>query len=298
MDLQRPTRLRSLQIWRKTVKGKSMSEAVIEVEKLVKSYGKKEVLKGVNMCVNKGDIYGVIGKNGAGKTTLFKILLGLSNYNSGKVSLFGGKNDKDNIINRKKIGFFVGANFYDYLSGRENLNYFKRLKGINDKNEVDRVLEIVGLDKNAAALPVRKYSTGMKQRLGIANALLGKPELLVFDEPTNGLDPQGIMDVRNMIKKINEVEGITIIVSSHILGELENTAHRFGIVHNGVVIRELSPEDFRIQKNITALEIEDKDVEKAKELLGQNGIEVHGVSQAKSSLEDYYFDLIGGGENA
>ncbi len=275
-----------------------MSEAVIEVEKLVKSYGKKEVLKGVNMCVNKGDIYGVIGKNGAGKTTLFKILLGLSNYNSGKVSLFGGKNDKDNIINRKKIGFFVGANFYDYLSGRENLNYFKRLKGINDKNEVDRVLEIVGLDKNAAALPVRKYSTGMKQRLGIANALLGKPELLVFDEPTNGLDPQGIMDVRNMIKKINEVEGITIIVSSHILGELENTAHRFGIVHNGVVIRELSPEDFRIQKNITALEIEDKDVEKAKELLGQNGIEVHGVSQAKSSLEDYYFDLIGGGENA
>ena len=275
-----------------------MSEAVIEVEELVKSYGKKEVLKGVNMCVNKGDIYGVIGKNGAGKTTLFKILLGLSNYNSGKVKLFGGGNEGENILNRRKIGFFVGTNFYDYLSGRENLNYFKRLKGINDKNEVDRVLEIVGLDQNAAKMPVRKYSLGMKQRLGIANALLGKPELLVFDEPTNGLDPQGIMDVRNMIQDINEKEGTTIIVSSHILGELENTAHRFGIIHNGVVIRELTGEDFRIQKNITALEIEDKDVEKAKEVLSQNGIEIHGVTQAKSSLEDYYFELIGGGEDA
>ena len=275
-----------------------MSEVVIGVDGLIKSYGKKEVLKGVDMHVNKGDIYGVIGKNGAGKTTLFKILLGLSGYNSGKISIFGGKDDRENTFNRRRIGFFVGTNFYDYLSGKENLHYFRRLKGISDKNEPDRVLSIVGLDENAAKLPVRKYSLGMKQRLGLANALLGNPELLVFDEPTNGLDPQGIMDVRNLIKSLNENDGKTIIVSSHILGELENTAHRFGIIHNGVVIRELTQDDFRIQKNITALEIEDKDVAKAEEILKQNGIEIHGKTQAKSSLEDYYFELIGGGENA
>ena len=275
-----------------------MSEVVVGVDGLIKSYGKKEVLKGVDMHVNKGDIYGVIGKNGAGKTTLFKILLGLSGYNSGKISIFGGKDDRENTFNRRRIGFFVGANFYDYLSGKENLHYFRRLKGISDKNEPDRVLSIVGLDENAAKLPVRKYSLGMKQRLGLANALLGNPELLVFDEPTNGLDPQGIMDVRNLIKSLNENDGKTIIVSSHILGELENTAHRFGIIHNGVVIRELTQDDFRIQKNITALEIEDKDVAKAEEILRQNGIEIHGKTQAKSSLEDYYFELIGGGENA
>ena len=275
-----------------------MSETVVAVEGLIKSYGKKEVLKGVDMHVNKRDIYGVIGKNGAGKTTLFKILLGLSVYNDGKVSLFGGKNERENTAKRKKIGFFVGSNFYDYLSGAENLHYFRRLKGVADKKDVDRALEIVGLDQNAAKMPVRKYSLGMKQRLGIANALLGDPELMIFDEPTNGLDPQGIMDVRNLLKKINEEHGKTIIVSSHILGELENTAHRFGIIHNGVVIRELTQEDFRVQKNITSLEIEDKDVEKAQEILKQNGIEIHGLSQAKSSLEDYYFELIGGEENA
>ncbi len=250
------------------------------------------------MSVNKGDIYGLIGKNGAGKTTLFKVILGLSASNGGKMSILGASSEKENNDNRAKIGFFVGVDFYAYLSGAENLHYYRRLKGIKDKSEVDRVLEMVGLDKNAAKVPVKKYSLGMKQRLGIANALLGDPEILIFDEPTNGLDPQGIMDVRNMIQKINEDEGKTIIVSSHILSELQNTAHRFGMLYEGIVVKELSQEDLRVHSNMTSINVADCDVENAKKAIKDAGIEIKGVEQAMSSLESYYFSLIGGGDDA
>ena len=281
------------------IKGeKPMSEAVISVDKLYKSYGKHSVLKGVDMHVNRGDIYGLVGKNGAGKTTLFKAILGLSAFEKGSLSILGAKNEAQNKKNRRNIGFFVGANFYDYLSGRQNLEYFRTLKGIKDEKEVDRVLEIVGLDAEAAKKPAGRYSLGMKQRLGLANAMLGNPEILIFDEPTNGLDPQGIMDVRHMIQKINEKEGTTIIVSSHILGELEHTAHRFGIIHEGVLMKEVTQEDFRLAGNITSINVSDADVEKAVGLLKANGIEVKSTEQAKSSLEDFYFGLVGGGENA
>ena len=275
-----------------------MGESVIKIDNLVKSYGQHEVLKGINMSVNKGDIYGVIGKNGAGKTTLFKVILGLSPSNSGNMSILGAGNEKDNNVNRAKIGFFVGVNFYNYLSGAENLHYYRRLKGIKEKDEVERVLEIVGLDSDAAKIPVKKYSLGMKQRLGIANALLGNPEILIFDEPTNGLDPQGIMDVRNMIQKINEEEGTTIIVSSHILSELQNTAHRFGMLYNGVVIKELDQEDLRVRANVTSINVADDDLEKAMDALKAAGVDVKGTEQAMNSLENYYFSLIGGGDNA
>jgi ABC-type multidrug transport system ATPase subunit len=250
------------------------------------------------MTINRGDIYGVIGKNGAGKTTLFKAILGLSEFEKGSLSILGGKNEKENILNRKNIGFFVGANFYDYLSGRENLNYFRRLKGIEDKSEVDRVLELVGLNTDAAKVPAKKYSLGMKQRLGIANAMLGNPDIMIFDEPTNGLDPQGIHDIRTMIKRLNTEEGKTIIISSHILSELENTADRFGIIHEGIVKKELSQEDFREQKDITSINVSDSDLEKAKQVLSDNGIEIKGIEQTKVSLEDYYFSLIGGEADA
>ncbi len=275
-----------------------MGESVIKIDNLVKSYGQHEVLKGINMSVNKGDIYGVIGKNGAGKTTLFKVILGLSPSNSGNMSILGAGSEKDNNVNRARIGFFVGVNFYNYLSGAENLHYYRRMKGIKEKDEVERVLEIVGLDSDAAKIPVKKYSLGMKQRLGIANALLGNPEILIFDEPTNGLDPQGIMDVRNMIQKINEEEGTTIIVSSHILSELQNTAHRFGMLYNGVVIKELDQEDLRVRANVTSINVADDDLEKAMDALKAAGVDVKGTEQAMNSLENYYFSLIGGGDNA
>ncbi|MBR6171621.1 MAG: ATP-binding cassette domain-containing protein [Eubacterium sp.] len=273
-----------------------MSETVLTIKDLKKNYGKQKVLKGVNMTVNKGDIYGLVGKNGAGKTTLFKVVLGLSGFDGGSVSIFGGQNGRENRRNRRRIGFFVGSNFYGYLNARQNLDYFRRLKGIKDEKEVDRVLELVGLNTDAAKKQAKMYSLGMKQRLGIASAMLGNPELLIFDEPTNGLDPQGIMDVRHMIQRVNEEFGTTIIVSSHILGELEHTAHRFGIVHEGVLMKEMSQEDMRTQNNITSINVADTDVEKALQLLKNGGIDVKGTEKATTSLEDFYFGLIGGGE--
>ncbi len=270
-----------------------MSEAVIELRGLQKSYGKHHVLKGVDMQVNKGDIYGLIGKNGSGKTTLFKMILGLSAYDGGTVSVFGGKNDAENAAQRKRIGFFVGANFFGYLSGRANLEYYRRLKGIDDRKEIDRVLALVGLDAKAAAKPAKGYSLGMKQRLGLANALLGNPELLILDEPTNGLDPQGIHDIRTLITRLGE-QGKTIIVSSHILSELENTAQRFGIVNDGVIVRELGRGDLTTQSAITSIQVKDEDAQKAADILMQNGIAVQGVSKASTSLEDFYFSMVGG----
>ncbi len=275
-----------------------MSEAVIAVENLKKSYGKHTVLEDITLNVNKGDIYGLIGKNGAGKTTLFKALLGLSRYDSGKLSILGAKNARENNHNRRRIGFFVGANFYGYLNAKQNLQYFMKLKGIKDKNEADRVLEIVGLNTDAAKAPAERFSLGMKQRLGIANALLGNPDILIFDEPINGLDPQGIHDVRTLIERVNKEEGKTIIVSSHILSELEHTATRFGIIHNGVVLKELTLDDFRTQENVTSINVADQDVERAKKVLADAGIAVKGTEQARSSLEDFYFNLIGGADNA
>ncbi|MCR5774309.1 MAG: ATP-binding cassette domain-containing protein [Lachnospiraceae bacterium] len=270
-----------------------MSESVIRLQGVMKKYVSHEVLKGVSLQVNKGDIYGLIGKNGAGKTTIFKMILGLSPMDEGTVSISGSTNEKELLKNRGRIGFFVGTRFFDNLSARDNLDYFGTVKGISGKyrkEETERVLEIVGLKD------VRKkykgFSMGMKQRLGIANALIGNPEILILDEPTNGLDPQGIADVRNMIHRINEEFGITVVVSSHILGELENTATRFGIVHEGLVAKEITREDLKIRED--KIEISVDDLERAKEVLAANGIKVLKETQERSTLEEFYFRVIGG----
>ncbi|MCR5623852.1 MAG: ATP-binding cassette domain-containing protein [Lachnospiraceae bacterium] len=274
-----------------------MSEAVIALNGIEKAYGSHKVLKGVDMQVNKGDIYGLVGKNGAGKTTLFKVILGLSTFEGGKLSIMGGKNENENRKARRKIGFFVGANFFGYMNARGNLDYYRRLKGIKDKSEIDRVLEIVNLTGDAAKVPAKRYSLGMKQRLGIANSLLGNPEIIIMDEPTNGLDPQGIADVRNLIQRINEEQGTTIIVSSHILSELEHTAHRFGIVHEGVLMREISQDEMKNESKITTIDIDTEYAEKAKEILGANGVPIKKIDKKTFSLEDFYFGMIGGEGN-
>ena len=148
-----------------------MSEAVITLKGIQKSYGKHQVLEEINLQVNKGDIYGLVGKNGSGKTTIFKVILGLSEYNGGEI-VINGRSDSQGIKNgRKKIGFFVGSNFFPYMSARQNLEYYRTLKGIKDKKEIDRVLKIVELDKVKA--PYKNFSLGMRQRLGIANAIMG-----------------------------------------------------------------------------------------------------------------------------
>ncbi len=276
-------------------KEEDMSEAIIKLDNVHKAYGKNEVLKGVNMEVHKGDIYGLIGKNGAGKTTIFKMVLGLSEVNSGDVSIDGSRNDKELLKNRGKIGFFVGSRFYSNLNADQNLKYFATVKGIpkrKQKAEIARVLEIVGL--KGVKKPVKSFSLGMQQRLGIANAILGNPEILILDEPTNGLDPQGIADIRNLIKTLRDENGMTIIVSSHILAELEHTADRFGIVNEGIVVKEITQTD--LQENQPAVEIAVSDLARAKELLEANGIQIMREVVEKSSLEDFYFRLVGGSD--
>ncbi len=271
-------------------------QAAIRLEQIVKNYGKHEVLKGASLTVNKGDIYGLIGKNGSGKTTIFKIVLGLSDYRGGNLSIAGSTNPKELIRNRRKIGFFVGSHFYPNLSAKENLRYYatvKKIPGREMKNEIERVLELVGL-ADVKKKPFKSFSLGMKQRLGIANAILGSPEILILDEPTNGLDPQGIADVRHMIHRFNEEFGMTVIVSSHILGELEHTAHRFGIINEGIVVREITQDDLKEKEQV--IEIAVDDLEKAKKLLEEGGVKVLREVEEKSTLEDFYFRLIGGSE--
>lgn len=268
-----------------------MSEAVIRLAGIRKCYGKKEVLSDVNLTVEKGDIYGLVGKNGAGKTTIFKLILGLSATSGGSIEI--GDPGESISDGRKKIGFLIGTNFYMYLSGRSNITYYARMKGIKDKSEIDRVLGLVGLA--GVKGNVKSYSLGMRQRLGIAAAMLGNPEILILDEPANGLDPQGIADIRNLLKKINKEQGTTIIVSSHILGELQHTAHRFGIVNNGTIVKEFTEEDLAKEEQVIRLKV--SDVGKAKEILTENGIEILQEEIESQSLENVYFSLVGGGEN-
>ena len=267
---------------------------MITLSHIHKNYGNFEVLKDVNLHVNKGEIYGLIGKNGAGKTTIFKIILGLTAFESGTLSIAGSKATADLQNKRKKIGFFIGKNFFDYLNAEENLHYYRQLKGIKDKKEVERVLELVELQGVKATYS--SFSMGMKQRLGIANALLGNPEILILDEPVNGLDPQGIADIRNLIVRLNQEQNMTMIVSSHILGELGHTANKFGIVHEGRVLREITHEDLKVKKSTVQIYIED--LEKARTVLGQHNIPILQETSAYRSLEDYYFELVGGTKNA
>ena len=271
-----------------------MSEAVIALIGVQKSYGKHQVLKSVNLQVNKGDIYGLVGKNGAGKSTIFKVILGLSEYQAGELFINGGSGAREIEEGRRHIGFLVGTNFFPYMTGKQNLEYYRTLKGIKDKNEVDRVLKVVELDHAKGAF--KNYSLGMRQRLGIASAILGNPEILILDEPTNGLDPQGIADVRNLVKKVNEEYGMTVIISSHILGELQNTAHRFGIVNDGVIAREISTEDLMAETRSVRISVDD--LERAEEALKAAGVKITGEVQESRSLEDYYFNLVGGEQDA
>ncbi|MDO4961716.1 MAG: ATP-binding cassette domain-containing protein [Eubacteriales bacterium] len=264
-----------------------MGETVISIKNINKNYGKHKVLTDVSLDIEKGDIFGLVGKNGAGKTTLFKVILGLSDYQGGSLQI--GSDPAHPLDGRKNIGFFVGNNLFPNMTGRENLEYYRRLKGIKDKNEVSRVLEIVDL-ANAKG-PVKSYSLGMRQRLGMANSIMGDPDILILDEPVNGLDPQGIADIRNLIKKMNEEHNMTVIVSSHILGELQNTAHKFGIINNGSVARVVTDDELRKLNSVVRIRVDELD--KAREVLAAAGVNVLEETQETRSLEDFYFDIVG-----
>lgn len=301
---------------------------ILETHNITKNYGDYAAVNNVSISLNQGDIYGLIGKNGAGKSTLFKLMMGLMGPNEGHLELVGKKDTIETVNARKNIGFMVGSNFFAYMNAYDNLNYYRKLKGISDEQEIDRVLKIVELD--GVKKKFKAYSLGMKQRLGIANALLGNPEIVVLDEPVNGLDPQGISDFRKLIQRLNREQGITFLVSSHILGELGMMATRFGFIDKGVLIEEISREALHL-KTRSSLKIEVNDTAKASVILEEiaktknyriinqrfihledfidkpheisrmlieNGVDLHQIVIDETSLEDYFLNLVGGNENA
>ena len=217
-----------------------MERYVIETRDITKVYGEQTVVNKVNLHVQKGRIYGLLGRNGAGKTTIMKMILGLTAITSGEVDVFG-KNIKGN---ERRIYPRIGAiietpGFYPNLTGTENLEIFAKLRGTAQPNAVKEALDVVGLPYRDKKL-FSKYSLGMKQRLGIANAILHDPELLILDEPTNGLDPIGIAEMRNFILSLSKERGKTILISSHILSEIAMLADDIGIIHGGVLLEESS----------------------------------------------------------
>ncbi|MGL4570549.1 MAG: ABC transporter ATP-binding protein [Clostridium sp.] len=236
-----------------------MNNYVIRTKKISKKYRKEFVLQGINMNIKKGDIYGLIGKNGAGKTTIMRILSGLSIANEGSIELFG---ESESIVkSRKRIGVLIEAPaFFEDMDIYKNLEYLRKFKGIPGKTCIDDKLKLVGLE-NVKGKQIKDYSLGMKQKLGLAIALLGDPEVLILDEPTNGLDPVGIVKMRELLKKINEEKGITILISSHILSELSQISNVYGIMSKGKLIEEISMDDL-MEKSKISLEINVDIVEK------------------------------------
>lgn len=245
-----------------------MQNVILKCENLHKSFRKKEILKGVSLEVSSGDILGFIGPNGAGKTTTIKLILGLQKINSGKVAV----NGYDIQTNFEKAISKVGAiienpDLYMYLTGYENLKLISNLyKGVT-KARVDEVVKLVGLE-NRINDKVSKYSLGMRQRLGVAQAILHKPNLLILDEPTNGLDPEGIKELRSLLIKLATEENMGILISSHNLAELESFCNKVCIIKNGVIVENSSLDSVKKAASSGNYIIEVDNSSKAKTLLG------------------------------
>lgn len=237
-------------------------EYIIETEGLTKRYGKRLCVNNISIHIAKGDIYGFIGRNGAGKTTAMRLILGLARPTSGKIKLF---NSDDLNAQRKKIGSLIEApGLYKRCSALENMKRFSILYGGDDK-EIEELLSFVGLN-GVGNKKVGQFSLGMKQRLGIAIALLGNPEVLILDEPVNGLDPAGIKEVRDLLLKLNKEKNVTIMISSHLLDELAKITTKYGIINNGVLVEEIDAPKLmeRCKNNIV---ISCDRLQEAKELL-------------------------------
>ncbi|CAH8712038.1 ABC transporter ATP-binding protein [Paenibacillus thiaminolyticus] len=301
--------------------------AIITTTQLTKAYGDQIAVDNLNMTVKQGQIYGFLGQNGAGKTTTIRMLLGLIKPTHGDIEMFGEHlYAKQKEILRRVGSIVESSGFYENLTARENLLINAKLMGVHKKNAIAEALEIVGLQHERAKL-VGKYSLGMKQRLGIARAILHHPELLILDEPTNGLDPIGIKEIRKLIKSLAEERNITILISSHILSEVEQLADHIGIIHQGKLLEEISFAELR-RRNRKYLEFQVSNDNRAAMLLeqhfamsdyevhdggiirvyshiGQQGqinkmlvdhqIEVTRIALSEDGLEDYFIQLIGGG---
>jgi ABC-2 type transport system ATP-binding protein len=298
-----------------------MGEPIIKTSGLIKKYRGVSVLDSISITVNKGDVYGLIGKNGAGKTTFIRMISGLINKDGGEITLFSNNNFLKEI---HRVGFIIERPFlYPDNTAHENLNIFCKLTGVLPKR-IDEVLDIVGLDSVDKQKKVKSYSYGMKQRLSIATSLISLPELLVLDEPLNGLDPHGIPELRGLLTRLNREHGITILVSSHILEELAKISNRYGILNKGKLIGEYTNSDImnegRSSKFLVGNARSAKDILEDSfrgirlELLNENeflmfnsfdmlpqvnrklmelGIDLVNVTTVETNLEDYFLKLIG-----
>lgn len=232
---------------------------IITTEQLTKKYKSFVAVNNVSLRIQKGSIYGFLGPNGAGKSTTMKMLLGLTAPTNGSFIIDGKHFPADRISILKEVGSFIESpSFYANLTGRENLDIIRRILGL-PKSAVDDALELVGLSEFGDRL-AKKYSLGMKQRLGLAGALLGRPPILILDEPTNGLDPSGIHEIRNLIKSLPELYDCTVLISSHLLSEIELMADDIGILNHGRLLFEGSLDDLRqyaIQSGFATDNLED-----------------------------------------
>lgn len=293
---------------------------VIRTENLTKKFGKKIAVNSVSMNIMQGDIYGFIGKNGAGKTTTMKMLLGNSVPTSGSIELFGSQELNKQ---RARIGSLIEApGLYKNCTATENMKRFTILSGDND-DKIDEILKFVGLG-DVGKKKVKAFSLGMKQRLGIAIALLGNPELLVLDEPINGLDPAGIKEIRDLILQLNREKRITVIIASHLLDELSKVVTKYGIIRDGYLIEEITAEELNLRcRQYLSIGVDDakKAVEAVKEALPdvtvegaegevkiysqvenraglleklvKAGVKVTELSDKQGGFEDYFIERIG-----
>lgn len=307
-----------------------MKDIVLKTHNISKKYGNQVAVNNVNMTVKKGQIYGFIGKNGAGKTTLIRIITGLIHRNSGEIELLGasGNNGLDKV--RTMVGSLVEMPaFYGNMTARENLEVSRLVRNIAGRQCIEGVLELVDL-KNVENKKTKNFSLGMRQRLGIANALLGNPSFIILDEPINGLDPVSIVEIRELLKKVNKEKDVTILISSHMLGELSELATCYGILNNGELVEEISAEELE-EKCKQYIEIQVSDAKKAtvllememsitdyvvmqnnvikvyshldivgeiNTLLSVNGIVVNHIGVKGQNLEEYFLNVVGGGRNA
>lgn len=223
-------------------------EYAVNTNLLTKKFGQHTAVNQINLHVKRGEIYGFIGRNGAGKTTCMKMLCGLATPTSGEICLFGKQGAQAKEMYERIGNLIENPGLYPNMSAGENLKCECLALGIHKKGYIEDILEQVGLQE-AGKKKVKNFSLGMKQRLGIGMALLGEPDLLILDEPINGLDPQGIVEVRETLKNLNQKKGMTIMISSHILEELHKVADTFGIIHNGELIQELSKEELEEKCN-------------------------------------------------
>ena len=299
-------------------------KTILEVKNLSKQYSQNYAVQNVSLTIREGDIYGLIGKNGAGKTTLLKLITQLIEPTSGTISLFGSSTDKERSIALKRTGSVIEIPVaYDQLTASENLRYYCKLRGIvHAEKIIQDTLSLVHLT-DTGSKKFKKFSLGMKQKLGIAIAILSKPDFLILDEPINGLDPLAIIEFRQLIQNLNKEYGMTIIISSHILSELYQIATRFSFLDNGMFIREISKHEFD-QLNNDFIILETTEIEKASQFLQEQlslkikvvyqqqlhifgelnqinaitkalvaeNIPINGIHYTKQRLEEYFSQLI------